>query len=148
MDLFWLNKDLVDLSDTEWESLCDHCGKCCLVKLEDQGDVAFTRFACKKYDLINGGCGTYSHRHHIVMSCLNIREILRSKNWNWLPDTCSYRLVFENKPLPYWHPLVSGLDQKSWDSSSGYDIRRFAVHESEDLTDEQLINGIIFTDQY
>ena len=105
MDLFWLNKDLVDLSDTEWESLCDHCGKCCLVKLEDQGDVAFTRFACKKYDLINGGCGTYSHRHHIVMSCLNIREILRSKNWNWLPDTCSYRLVFENKPLPYWHPL-------------------------------------------
>jgi len=29
-------------------------------------------------------------------------------DFGWLPNTCAYRLLYEGKALPEWHPLVSG----------------------------------------
>lgn len=31
---------------------------------------------------------------------------------NWMPDTCAYRLRFNNKPLYAWHPLIAGSRQQ------------------------------------
>ncbi len=50
---FWKRKTLEEMTRKEWESLCDGCAKCCLVKLEDEDTevIEFTDAACKLLDL-------------------------------------------------------------------------------------------------
>ena len=49
---FW-TLPLCELNAREWEAMCDGCGRCCLVKLEDEdsGELAFTNLACRFLDL-------------------------------------------------------------------------------------------------
>ena len=109
MKRFWEEKTLQELSHEEWESLCDGCGKCCLYKLEDEdsGEIYFTCVACKLLDTQNGGCRDYPGRLQQVPDCIQLRQV-DIGSINWLPSTCSYRLVSEGKALPSWHHLVSG----------------------------------------
>jgi uncharacterized protein len=106
---FWQHKALDGMSQQEWESLCDGCGKCCLHKLEDidTGELAFTNVACRLLDIGACRCGSYEKRDTLVPDCvvlnpLNVAELA------WMPSTCAYRLLAEGKPLAHWHPLVSG----------------------------------------
>ena len=109
---FWKTKSLADMTRGEWESLCDGCGRCCLNKLEDEdtGKFLYTRAACKLLDLKTCRCTDYPNRAARVPDCVtltpeNIGEL------GWLPATCAYRLLDEGKPLPWWHPLVSGRQE-------------------------------------
>lgn len=106
---FWKTKTLEEMSSDEWESLCDGCGRCCLVKLEDAdtGDIMFTDVGCSLLDEGSCRCGDYPNRQAKVPDCVRLTpEAVRSLSW--LPRTCGYRLVAEGKDLADWHPLVSG----------------------------------------
>jgi len=106
---FWEQKSLTEMSRTEWESLCDGCGKCCLHKLEDEdtGEIFYTRVVCQYFDEDACRCTVYRNRSKKVPDCV----VLTPDNLDdlhWMPGTCAYRLLHEGRPLPVWHPLLSG----------------------------------------
>ena len=106
---FWRTTPLSEMSDAQWESLCDGCGKCCLNKLEDEdtGEIYYTSVACQLLDHATGRCSDYTNRLQRVPDCLDLRNT-DSSDYGWLPGTCAYRLLAEGQALPQWHPLVSG----------------------------------------
>lgn len=106
---YWLTTPISEMSIDQWEGLCDGCAKCCLHKVEDDkaGIIYYTNVACILLDLASCRCKQYNERHHLVPECVKLTPETINEAY-WLPSTCSYRLVSECKPLPNWHPLVSG----------------------------------------
>ncbi|WP_456686236.1 YcgN family cysteine cluster protein, partial [Bradyrhizobium sp. P5_C11_2] len=106
---FWKTKTLEEMSDVEWESLCDGCGRCCLNKLEDEdtGQIYFTHVGCKLLDGATCGCKDYPNRSDKVPDCVRLTPA-NVRTLNWLPPSCGYKLVAEGRDLYWWHPLVSG----------------------------------------
>jgi len=127
---FWRRKRLSQLTKAEWESLCDGCAKCCLLKLEDAdtGEIAYTDVACRLLDLNTCRCRNYAERNRIVPDCI-VLSAKMVRSLSWLPETCAYRLVSEGKDLPLWHPLVSG-DLESVHRSS-VSVRGRAISEDD-----------------
>jgi uncharacterized protein len=106
---FWQRKTLAEMSEREWESLCDGCARCCLVKLEDEdtAELHYTDVRCRLLDGESCRCTDYARRSEKVSDCLRLTPALVAE-LAWLPPTCAYRLVHEGKGLDWWHPLVSG----------------------------------------
>jgi uncharacterized protein len=108
---FW-RKPLSEMTEAEWESLCDGCGRCCLVKLEeeDTGRIHFTNLGCRLLRSSDCRCDDYAHRQTRVPDCVKLTPETVATT-RWLPPTCAYRLVAEGKDLMWWHPLVSGTSE-------------------------------------
>jgi hypothetical protein len=106
---FWEQKSLAEMSDAEWESLCDGCGKCCLIGLEDAdtGEIYLTDVSCKMLDAQTCRCRDYANRKAHVPDCVKLTPETVG-DLHWLPKTCAYRLVHEGRALFAWHPLISG----------------------------------------
>ena len=49
----------------------------------------------------------YRKRKTLVPDCLVLTPD-NMEDLDWAPGTCAYRLVKEGKPLPEWHPLLTG----------------------------------------
>ena len=133
---FWKTKKLSEMTLEEWESVCDGCGKCCLNKLEDEdtGEIFFTSVVCDLFDLNTCRCTRYPVRTRLVPECLDLKQHDFS-SFNWLPETCAYKLLLDGRDLPEWHPLVSGTRDSVKDA--GVSIASYAMKESEvdDLED-------------
>ncbi|MEX2365650.1 MAG: YcgN family cysteine cluster protein, partial [Pseudohongiellaceae bacterium] len=131
---FWKYKSLAEMTDDEWESLCDGCGRCCLHKLEDidSGAIQYTSVVCR-YMGDDGGCMEYERRSELVPDCV-VLSADRMEVFAWLPSTCAYRLIAEDKPLAWWHPLVSGDKQTVHEAGiavAGRVISEIHVHEDD-----------------
>jgi hypothetical protein len=106
---FWRVKSLETMTQQEWESLCDGCARCCLVKLEDEdsGEIHFTDLGCKLLDGKTCRCLDYRRRQRRVPDCVRLTPAT-VRSLSWLPVTCAYRVLAEGGDLAWWHPLVSG----------------------------------------
>src|SRR5690606_8531435 len=105
---FWRMKTLAEMTDGEWESLCDGCGRCCLVKLEEHLDGApppagggeaypnmyFTDGGCRLLDADGCRCRDYPNRTAHVPYCVRLTPEVVAEI-GWLPPTCGYRMVHE-----------------------------------------------------
>lgn len=129
---YWETKPLEALTRREWESLCDGCGRCCLVKLEDEdtGEVHYTDVACRLFDAHLCRCGDYSQRRRKVKDCLKLTPDMVHA-LGWLPPTCAYRLRSEGRPLRWWHPLVSGSSETV--HAAGISVRGRGVVSENDV---------------
>ena len=133
---FWERKKLQHMSKPEWEALCDGCGKCCLNKIEDDetGEVLLTRVACRLFDDSTCRCGQYDTRHQFVPECISLTPETISQHAYWLPKTCAYLLLWEDKSLLEWHPLISGdfeTVHKAGISIQGQSIPEFEVDDED-----------------
>lgn len=141
---FWQTRTLAQMSDAQWESLCDGCGRCCLHKLQDadSGEIAFTDVACRLLERHSCRCRDYAHRSERVPGCISMAPG-RHHAVAWLPVSCAYRRIAEGRDLAWWHPLVSG-DAESV-HRAGVSLRGRCVSEADvppDDIDERLVSFI------
>lgn len=140
MSNWWETKPLTEMSTPEWESLCDGCGKCCRIQLEDaEGQRATTNVVCRYMDMQACCCTVYEERTKRVPTCLKLSPD-NLEAISWMPDSCSYRLIRDGQPLPEWHPLVGG--DKEAVHHAGASVRDKVISEefvAEDDLEEFII---------
>ncbi len=139
---FWKTKSLAEMTQAEWESLCDGCARCCLNKLEeeDTGRLYFTDVGCRLLDGATCRCRNYENRLNMVEDCVKLTpEAL--PEIGWLPPSCAYRLVAEGKDLYWWHPLVSGDPETV--HTAGVSVRGRLSGTENEISDPELEDHIV-----
>ena len=136
---FWRRKTLSAMTRAEWESLCDGCGLCCLVRFEeeDSGDVIPTRVHCKLFDAGACACTDYANRKRHVPDCVKLTPG-NVGDLPWMPKSCAYRRLHEGRDLAWWHPLVSGDPEtvhQAGVSVRGQTISETALADPEDAVE-------------
>jgi uncharacterized cysteine cluster protein YcgN (CxxCxxCC family) len=151
---FWRMKTLAEMTDGEWESLCDGCGRCCLVKLEEDLDGApppagggeanpniyFTDVGCRLLDADGCRCRDYPNRTAHVPDCVRLTPEVVAEI-GWLPPTCGYRMVHEGRDLYWWHPLVSG--DRETVHAAGISVRGRVTFNEDELPPDALEDHIV-----
>ena len=104
---FWKKKSLHEMTHEEWESLCDGCGLCCLLKFQDDDvdDALYTNISCRLLNDETCRCANYKQRHKLVPDCA---QLTPDNIPEWMPNSCAYKLLKHGEDLPEWHPLISG----------------------------------------
>ncbi len=141
-DRFWERLALEDMSDAQWESLCDGCGKCCLQKLEDDatGEIYYTSVACQ-YLGRDCACSVYDQRLEKVPGCLDLTPA-DVPRLTWLPESCAYRRVYEGRGLPDWHPLITG--NRASTRQSGQSVQVWSLASDARVPEAEWEDYIIF----
>lgn len=145
MDNFWQIKTLAQMSSDEWEKLCDGCGLCCLVKIEDEDteEVFNTAVSCRQLDIESCRCSDYINRLADVPMCVQL-TLENLPQLTWLPESCAYKRLHQNKSLPEWHPLIT--KNKNSVHEAGVSAKWFALSE-EYIHPEQLVDFVIIDNE-
>jgi len=143
---FWKTKTLDEMTEDEWESLCDGCARCCLHKLDfiDEGHLQYTAVACRYLDSDKCQCTNYAKRHELVPDCVKVTPEMLREDCTWLPKTCGYRRVYEGRDLARWHPLRTG--RKESVHEAGISVRGKSISEEgvpEEALEDYLITWIL-----
>ncbi|NKB76183.1 MAG: hypothetical protein GKR96_03835 [Gammaproteobacteria bacterium] len=98
-----MTSPLLSLNQQQWENLCDGCGRCCLVKLQDEdtNQLYYTNLSCEFLDQDTCRCTQYSDRKNKKPECI----VLSKQNLDvleWMPITCAYRR-FDRGEAPLNH---------------------------------------------
>jgi len=141
---FWKDKPLQEMNNEEWEALCDGCAKCCLHKFIDdeeaeeakptdvikQGEsIVYTNISCHLLNTKSCECTAYLQRTTLVPDCVKLtKENL--KDIFFMPPSCAYRLLYEGKDLPAWHPLRH-KGKKSAMHKAGHSVRNKTISEND-----------------
>lgn len=142
---FWENHELENITRAEWEALCDGCGRCCLLKLEDAdtGLVHYTNVGCRLLDDNTCRCGQYALRRQMVPGCVVITPENLEEIADWMPGNCAYRLLYEGRKLPLWHPLISGNPDSVHVAGISMRGKTLAEYDiDEDDLEDHLIEGM------
>ena len=136
---FWEAKTLREMSRQEWESLCDGCGRCCLIRFEDEetGQVIPTRISCRLLNTQTCACTDYPRRRRYVPDCIKLTPE-KIEHLTWMPRSCAYRRLHEGRGLAWWHPLISGdVDsvRRAGVSVAGKVVSETALANVEDAID-------------
>ena len=133
---FWEVKRLAEMTVAEWESLCDGCGLCCLVRFEDEetGEIIPTRVHCRLFDGSACTCSDYANRKVYVPECIKLTPH-NIEDLQWMPPSCAYRRLHEDKPLPLWHPLITGDPQSVHRAGVSIKDQTFSEAELDDPED-------------
>ncbi len=141
---FWQAKRLEEMSDKEWESICDGCAKCCLHKFIDDDDselmsvtdelregesLVYSNIVCSYLNTKTCDCTCYTKRRTLVPDCVKLTQANLDQVF-YMPTSCSYRRLQEGRGLPSWHPLLN-KGKKSAMHKAGMSVRGKVVKDEE-----------------
>ena len=144
---FWQSKTLAEMSQNEWESLCDGCAKCCLNKFIDDEDtdeqtelmptdhlkvgeqVHYSNIACFLLNEKTCQCSQYEKRISFVPDCVKLSQD-NLESLFFLPPSCTYRRLHEGRGMPSWHPLLN-KGKKSVMHKAGMSVRGKVVKDDD-----------------
>ena len=132
---------MAELSREEWESLCDGCGKCCCIRLEDEetSEIFITDVVCKLFDSEGCKCSDYPNRSKLVPDCVTLTPDNVDK-LHWMPQTCAYRLVANGEDLPDYHHLISGSRDTIHEAAMSV---QGAVYSELDIDEDEVSRRIV-----
>lgn len=148
VERFWETKQLEEMNDSEWESLCDGCGKCCLHKFIDDEEIEeaettdvinpgesvhYTNIVCSYLNTKSCSCTQYEKRTELVPECVKLTKD-NLKDIFFMPPSCTYRRLHEGRDMPSWHPLLN-RGKKTAMHKAGMSVRSKTIYEVDvDLT--------------
>ena len=142
-DQFWKTKTLDQMSNAEWESLCDGCALCCMSKIEDEdsSEIFYTNAACELLDLSTCLCSDYVNRLARIPDCMQL-TVASVASYDWLPGSCAYRRLANGQGLADWHPLISGRPESVHEAGISLMGQMVPDEDHEDFNIFQLLEPV------